>query len=142
MTPLEILQKYGLKTDVKSIRERTGKSYSDLLVKFITEQKEPQSMLGINYDSAFRHRWEEIKNADLSLLCSFAEKGERETELLNLYRKFFKETNISIGLDDCDVDDVSSTFEYVDIENDKAEVDTVKGIQELEAKLEAEGETK
>lgn len=77
MTALETLQKYGLKTDVKSIRERTGKSYSDLLVKFIIEQKEPQSVLGINYDSAFRKRWEEIKSADLSLLCSLAEKGEQ-----------------------------------------------------------------
>lgn len=102
MTPHE---KYGLKTDVKSIRERTGKSYSDLLVKFITEQKEPQSMLGINYDSAFRHRWEEIKNADLALLCELAEKGERyeaEHELISHYRYLFNIVNFRIALDEED----------------------------------------
>jgi hypothetical protein len=99
MTPLETLQKYGLKTDVKSIRERTGKSYSDLLVKFITEQKEPQSMLGINYDSAFRHRWEEIKNADLALLCELAEKGERLEKVVKDSRSAYQEqANISGGL--------------------------------------------
>jgi len=142
MTPLETLAKYGLKTDVKSIRERVFLnvekrfSYSEFLIKWL------QNIHGVHVqipiDSDFRHAWEEIKNADLALLCSLAEKGERENKLLELYRQFFKETNINIGLDDCDIDDFSSTFEYVDIENDKAEVDTVKRIQELEA----EGEGK
>ena len=139
MTPPETLIKYGLDTSVKAIKERMEQKelgYFELGRTVIYKANEPFTI---------KHMTEvenALYSADLSLLCSFAEKGERETELLNLYRKFFKETNISIGLDDCDVDDVSSTFEYVDIENDTAEVDTVKGIQELEAKLEAEGEGK
>ena len=81
MTPLETLAKYGLKTDVKSIRERVFLnvekrfSYSEFLIKWL------QNIHGVHVqipiDSDFRHAWEEIKNADLALLCSLAEKGER-----------------------------------------------------------------
>ena len=131
MTPLETLAKYGLKTDVKSIRERMLKNdyFSIVYGSDVTTDR---------HVSSVKKEADNLRTADLSLLCSFAEKGERENKLLELYRQFFKETNINIGLDDCDIDDFSSTFEYVDIENDKAEVDTVKRIQELEA----EGEGK
>jgi len=87
MTPLETLAKYGLKTDVKSIRERVFLnvekrfSYSEFLIKWL------QNIHGVHVqipiDSDFRHAWEEIKNADLALLCSLAEKGERRSNPLN-----------------------------------------------------------
>jgi len=61
MTPLETLQKYGLKTDVKSIRERVEKSYTEL-----------DNMVSAEWVKRI-----EINRADLSVLCSLAEKGER-----------------------------------------------------------------
>jgi len=80
MTPLETLGKYGLKTDVKSIKERIEKSqtssyfYGTLAEALLhidhiwnTEQQYAEkSALAV-----------ELRTADLTLLCSLAEKGER-----------------------------------------------------------------
>ena len=103
MTPLETLAKYGLKTDVKSIRERVFLnvekrfSYSEFLIKWL------QNIHGVHVqipiDSDFRHAWEEIKNADLTLLCSLAEKGERLEKVVKDSRSAYQEqANISGGL--------------------------------------------
>ena len=137
MTPLETLQKYGLATDVKSVKERVSNDFQHfgIAVEYL---RNDESLSKMAFDRKVNILEDELRTADLALLCELAEIGERENKLLELYRQFFKETNISIDLDDCDIDDVNSTFEYVDIENDKAKVDTVKRIQELEA----EGEGK
>jgi len=130
MTPLETLAKYGLDTSAKAIHQRMNNFdlYYQVGKKAFTD-----TQVGEQFGVVLL-----ITKADQEVLCSLAEKGERNEELLNLYRKFFKETNIGIGLDDCDIDDVCVTYEYVDVENDKAEVETVRRIQELEA----EGEGK
>ena len=76
---MTIHEKYGLKTDVKSVKERLFGghfSYARFLIGYIEKHE------GISeYDSVtavdFCGRWSEIKDADLALLCSLAEKGER-----------------------------------------------------------------
>ena len=88
--------------------------------------------------------WTDLKTARPELYSSVRaalekrESAEKERELLELYRKFFKETDIHIDLDDYDDDFQSSTFEFVDISADKAEVDTVKEIERLEFELKRE----
>jgi len=69
MTALETLQKYGLKTDVKSIRERldTVLSWDCNAYSIYTDSKE-------------------VYTADLSLLCSLAEKGERYEKAVKDYQ--------------------------------------------------------
>jgi len=148
MTPLETLQKYGLKTDVKSIRERieatlhlnNKEDHYSIVVHSLTEQELSTKNPREDVEERSEHRSLQLLAADLSLLCSLAEKGERENKLLELYRQFFVETNINIDVDGSDIEDVSTTFDYVDIYNEGASVDTVRRIQELEA--EGEGKCK
>ena len=70
MTPLETLAKYGLETSVKAIRER-----------IITK---PYNLIAAEFIPIFSKSWPIVRSelaaylhqADLSLLCSLAEKGE------------------------------------------------------------------
>ena len=70
MTALETLQKYGLKTDVKSIRERMLKNdyFSIVYGSDVTTDR---------HVSSVKKEADNLHTADLSLLCSLAEKGER-----------------------------------------------------------------
>ena len=71
MTPLETLQKYGLKTDVKSIRERLYNPDNYFLELKITFSNTIDGTIkAINAEDI-------VHDADLSLLCEMAEKGER-----------------------------------------------------------------
>lgn len=85
MTAKEILEKYGLKTDVKSVKERLRPqenkpfSYSQFLIKWLGGTTQ--------IDKDFLYAWNDIKNADLDLLCEMAERVEKVEELLDLYRK-------------------------------------------------------
>ena len=67
MTPHEILAKYGLATDVKSIRERltTAKAYANVP----------------NVDIQY------LVDADLDLLCEMAEKVEKIQEVVDYWDK-------------------------------------------------------
>jgi hypothetical protein len=71
MTPLETLAKYGLKTDVKSIRERLynpDNYFRELKITF--SNTIDGTIKAMNAEDI-------VHDADLSLLCSLAEKGER-----------------------------------------------------------------
>ena len=75
MTPFETLQKYNLKTDVKSIRERLynpGNYFRELKITF------PNTIDGtikaMNTEDI-------VHDADLALLCELAEKGEELEEI-------------------------------------------------------------
>jgi hypothetical protein len=71
MTALETLQKYGLKTDVKSIRERLYNPDNYFLELKITFSNTIDGTIkAINAEDI-------VHDADLSLLCEMAEKGER-----------------------------------------------------------------
>ena len=76
MTPLETLAKYGLKTDVKSIRERMLKNdyFSIVYGSDVTTDR---------HVSSVKKEADNLRTADLSLLCSLAEKGERRSNPLN-----------------------------------------------------------
>lgn len=71
MKPLETLQKYGLKTDVKSIRERLynpDNYFRELKITF--SNTIDGTIKAINAEDI-------VHDADLALLCEMAEKGER-----------------------------------------------------------------
>ena len=71
MTALETLQKYGLKTDVKSIKERLynpDNYFRELKITF--SNTIDGTIKAINAEDI-------VHDADLSLLCEMAEKGER-----------------------------------------------------------------
>ena len=71
MTPLETLQKYNLKTDVKSIRERLYNPDNYFLELKITFPNTIDGTIkAINAEDI-------VHDADLALLCELAEKGER-----------------------------------------------------------------
>ena len=71
MTALETLQKYGLKTDVKSIRERLYNPDNYFLELKITFSNTIDGTIkAINAEDI-------VHDADLALLCELAEKGER-----------------------------------------------------------------
>ena len=76
MTPLETLQKYELKTDVKSIRERLSYvySYKSIIREYLTTGK---SITNEQFYSQIYKLEDELRSADISMLCSLAEKGER-----------------------------------------------------------------
>lgn len=65
MTAKETLEKYGLATDVKSIKKRIIYQPSSYIVSGSYAEKERNIIA------------ETLKYADLSLLCELAEKGER-----------------------------------------------------------------
>ena len=70
MTALETLAKYGLKSDVKSIRERLYNPDNYFLELKITFSNTIDGTIkAINAEDI-------VHDADLSLLCSLAEKGE------------------------------------------------------------------
>ena len=80
MTPLETLQKYGLKTDVKSIKERIEKDdYGMIALKIRGELNSSSVILSDLVRS--------IKAADLALLCELAEKGERYEKAVKAHRE-------------------------------------------------------
>lgn len=66
MTPREILEKYGLKTDVKSIKERIRWIGAYKVASSLTD--DPLMILNIKM---------EIQQADLDLLCEMAERAEK-----------------------------------------------------------------
>ena len=85
MTPLETLAKYGLKSDVKSIKERIEKDsyFQDLIGVLHIPHNEMLCDVG----------WGKLNNArsicrtaDLSLLCSLAEKGERYEKAVTILK--------------------------------------------------------
>lgn len=80
MTPRETLEKYGLKTDVKSIRERMeGRKHSELARSYILERDgHPLDEIDEALHEAYiTMATVELRSADLTLLCELAEKGER-----------------------------------------------------------------
>jgi len=81
MTALETLQKYGLKTDVKSIRGRLEKDiYWSLACQRFTFNgyaDTPDNESDIINRFKAQEFARDAKAADLSLLCSLAEKGKR-----------------------------------------------------------------
>lgn len=79
MTPRETLEKYGLKTDVKSIRERFEKAQKSLF--FYIEIVEKVLLIDPVWNSEEEYNEKnalavELRSADLALLCELAEKGE------------------------------------------------------------------
>jgi len=80
MTPFETLQKYNLKTDVKSIRERLqgNVSYFDGIVISVVR-------MAID-DTSLQDVQHLCQNADLALLCSLAEKGERYEKAVTIIK--------------------------------------------------------
>lgn len=70
MTPLETFAKYGLDTSVKAIRERMEGNLG--LYLGIVDHYCPMYSHSIRENKA-----DELYAADLALLCSLAEKGER-----------------------------------------------------------------
>ncbi len=89
MKPSEILEKYGLKTDVKSIKQR------------IDNQEHFDFLYNLNERTNFKDIVIEstrLMRADLDLLCEMAERVEKVEELLGLYQKFF---NILDEYDKC-----------------------------------------
>ena len=75
MTPLETLQKYGLKTDVKSVKERLynpDNYFRELKITF--SNTIDGTIKAMNAEDI-------VHDADLSLLCSLAEKGEELEEI-------------------------------------------------------------
>jgi len=71
MTPIETLQKYGLKTDVKSVKER--------LYNPDNYFRELKTTLSNTIDGTIKaiNAEDIVHDADLALLCEMAEKGER-----------------------------------------------------------------
>ena len=83
MTPLETLQKYGLKTDVPSIKERlTVRDYYTAIhwsERFMELPLEPYETFDEVVDA--------LESADLALLCSLAKKGERYEKAVKAHRE-------------------------------------------------------
>ena len=75
MTPLETLQKYNLKTDVKSIKYRVEMDsyFAEILPVLHIPSNEMLCDVGWG---KLNHARNICRSADLSLLCSLAEKGE------------------------------------------------------------------
>ena len=82
MTAKETLAKYGLKTDVKSIRERVfaNNGFNDSELYFEIADK------FTNNDEESEHITLRLINADLALLCKLAEKGERYEKAVKNHR--------------------------------------------------------
>ena len=89
MTAKETLEKYGLKTDVKSIRERLrNRTHSEIATKYVFDwlghpldkQDEKSKNLQITVAQV------ELYRADLALICEIAERAEEVEILLDLYR--------------------------------------------------------
>lgn len=81
MTPLKTLQKYGLKTDVKSVKERLATEdtviyWSSIMWRF--ERIEDKEVIAIA---------KSLRTADLALLCALAEKGERYDKAIKVIKK-------------------------------------------------------
>ena len=79
MTPLETLQKYGLKTDVKSIRERIEKND---YFHFVLNSDFPMDFRS----DEIHNEAQRLRSADLSLLCELAEKGGRFEKAVKNHR--------------------------------------------------------
>ena len=70
MTPLETLAKYGLDTSVKAIRKRIDNcQHRGIAIQKLIEIDDAITTIG-DLET-------ELRTADLTLLCSLAEKGER-----------------------------------------------------------------
>jgi len=82
MTALETLQKYGLKTDVKSIKYRVEMDsyFAEILPVLHIPSNEMLCDVGWG---KLNHARNICRSADLTLLCSLAEKGERRSNPLN-----------------------------------------------------------
>ena len=78
MTALETLQKYGLKTDLESVKDRMNHPQGNYWTIAITSPHAKDEHPDHDSDEHY-WRWEarSLYVADLSLLCSLAEKGER-----------------------------------------------------------------
>ena len=78
MTPLETLQKYGLKTDLESVKDRMNHPQGNYWTIAITSEHAKDEHPYHDSDEQY-WRWEarSLYVADLTLLCSLAEKGER-----------------------------------------------------------------
>lgn len=70
MNAKETLEKYGLATDVKSIRERIEKND---YFHFVLNSDFPMDFRS----DEIHNEAQRLRSADLSLLCELAEKGER-----------------------------------------------------------------
>lgn len=98
MTPRETLKKYGLKTDVKSIRERMdANEYWKLAFNECWRTKE------ITVDDIAI----ELAAADITLLCELAEKGERAIELIKCNRR-----ELNASLEESTSESSKSTYEF------------------------------
>ena len=86
MTPLETLQKYGLKTDVPSIKERlTVRDYYTAIhwsERFMELPLEPYETFDEVVDA--------LESADLALLCSLAKKGERYEKAVKSHLQYWQ----------------------------------------------------
>lgn len=81
MTPREILEKYGLKTDVKSVKERIGIERNDKCGYWESSKQYAE----LNHLLFFGNIIDECFQADLDLLCEMAERAEKvEEEYLTL----------------------------------------------------------
>ena len=78
----EILLKYNLKTDVKSIRERVEKDAYWALARSLSINN-PMQFSKTSIEKIF----DDIRAADLSLLCELAEKGERYEKAVKNHRE-------------------------------------------------------
>jgi len=76
MTPLETLAKYGLKSDAQSIgyRVEMDSYHADLIGQLHIPSNE--MLCDVGWDK-LNHARNICRSADLSLLCSLAEKGKR-----------------------------------------------------------------
>jgi len=125
MTALETLTKYGLKTDVKSVRERIKANEYQYIAQEVCDEHTPQSarLWGIS---------SELRTADLSLLCSLAEKRER-------YEKAVKKAKEKVE---------SERYTLANVDDDIEEINYYTGRKEMAEELldeiitEAEGEGK
>lgn len=78
MTPLETLQKYGLKTDVKSIKERMRIDVYPQLVPLAPRcYDDNDGSRTTMLEKAREAEIDMLRAADLELLFELAEKGER-----------------------------------------------------------------
>ena len=98
----ELLQKYGLKTSVKAIKERIANSqilsHSYLSIASNVLHFDPL-WVSVQQHNEYYALAVELRSADLALLCSLAEKGERLEKVVKDSRSAYQEqANISGGL--------------------------------------------